>query len=199
MRVFVLGTGRCGTTTFVRACEHLTNFTAGHETRTRLINADRFRYPDDHLEADNRLTWFLGELGDRFPDARYVHLRRDPDQVTESFLNRWRPTSIIETFGTSIVQRPAGWPVGKRRDVARFYIDTVTTNVEAFLRGRDAMTMWLHEADTAFPKFLNWIDAQGDLTAARAEWRVQHNKSVAVLPPPAVPSARRGLWRPFRP
>ena len=32
MRVFVLCTGRSGSTTFVRACQHIDNYTASHES-----------------------------------------------------------------------------------------------------------------------------------------------------------------------
>lgn len=96
-RVFVLNTGRCGSMTFARACEHLTNFTAGHETRARVVGFEaRMDYPNWHIEVDNRLTWFLGPLSQRYPDAFYVHLRRDSEAVINSFVQRWdkgRPTS----------------------------------------------------------------------------------------------------------
>jgi hypothetical protein len=189
MRVFILGTGRCGTTTFIRACEHLTNFTAGHETRVRLIGEDRFAYPEQHIEADNRLGFFLGELGNRFPYACYVHLRRDREEVAESFARRWGPKSIIGAFGRSIVMRPADWPPARRRDVCRFYVDTVTANVDAFLAGRDATTMWLHEARESFPAFLRQIGAEGDLDAAAAEWAVRHNETVVPVPAGADPGS----------
>ncbi len=62
MNVFVLGTGRCGTTTFMKACRHVTNCTSGHETRVNHVGPERLSYPSNHIEADNRLSWFLGRL-----------------------------------------------------------------------------------------------------------------------------------------
>ena len=177
MRVIVLGTGRCGTTTFVRACQHLTNYTAGHETRAHLIGPDRFAYPDQHVEADNRLSWFLGELGQRFPDAHYVHLLRDREEVARSYLNRWGTKSIIRPFGQAIVMHWEEWSERERLEVCRFYVDTVTANVDAFLEGRAFTTMWLHEARESFPAFLDRIGAEGDLPAAAAEWAIRHNRS----------------------
>ena len=54
----------------------MTNFTAGHETRTNRLGAARLDYPDRHIEADNRLSFFLGKLNARWgDDAHYVHLR----------------------------------------------------------------------------------------------------------------------------
>ena len=89
MRVFVLTTGRAGSSTLTAACRHMTNFTAGHETRTHRVEG-RLDYPDDHIEADPRLAWFLGSLGARYDsDTAWVHLRRSPDRVAESFEARW--------------------------------------------------------------------------------------------------------------
>jgi hypothetical protein len=192
MRIFVLGTGRCGTTTFARACAHLTNFTAGHETRAKRIGADRFAYPDRHIEADNRLCWFLGELGHRFPDAWYVHLRRDREEVVDSFLRRWNTKSIIRAFGHQVVLHGADWPDDERRDVCGFYVDTVTANVAEFLAQRRSMTIWLSEAPVVFPAFLDWIDAEGDLAAAMAEWGIRHNATP--MSEPAV--GRQGRQQP---
>ena len=59
-RVFVLCTGRCGSTTFARAAAHATNFTAKHESRTYKLGAQRLAYPDNHIEVDNRLAWWRG-------------------------------------------------------------------------------------------------------------------------------------------
>jgi hypothetical protein len=89
MRVFVLTTGRSGSTTFAAACSHLTNFTSGHESRWNSSPHERLEFPDGHIEIDNRLTWFSGMLHARYPAARYVHLTRDPDMVARSFQRRW--------------------------------------------------------------------------------------------------------------
>ena len=62
MNIFVLNTGRCGSTTFIKACQHIRNYTALHESRANRIAEQRLAYPRDHIEADNRLSWFLGRL-----------------------------------------------------------------------------------------------------------------------------------------
>ena len=78
MNVFVLCTGRCGSTTFSKAASHMTNITAGHETRCSLIGNLRLAYPPSHIEVDNRLSWFLGRLDCTYgKNACYVHLQRD--------------------------------------------------------------------------------------------------------------------------
>lgn len=178
--VFVLGTGRCGTTTFVRACEHLDNFTAGHETLADRNGPERFAYPHRHIEADNRLAWFLGPLGQRYEgrEVLYVHLQRDAEAVVDSFLSRFDSSyraSMIRAFSHGIVTRGRDYERDERRQVCRFYVDTVTANIEQFLEGRPSMTMWLEEAADGFPRFLDRIGATGDLEAAVDEWRVKHN------------------------
>ena len=89
--VFVLCTGRCGSTTFARACQHLSNFTVGHESRVDLIGPDRLAYPQAHIEVDNRLSWMLGRLGAAFDDDEtlWVHLIRDEEETARSFVKRF--------------------------------------------------------------------------------------------------------------
>ena len=62
MNVFVLCTGRCGSVTLYKICKHIQNFTSGHESRKKLD----FKYQENHIEIDNRLSWFLGRLDDKF-------------------------------------------------------------------------------------------------------------------------------------
>lgn len=201
--VFVLGTGRCGTTTFIRACDHLDNFTAGHETRADRHGPERFTYPDRHIEADNRLTWFLGDLGRRFDgrDVLYVHLRRDPDAVVESFLGRFASSnraSIIRAFSHGMVMRGRDYTGDERREVCRFYVDAVTANIEQFLEDRPSMTMWLEEGAARFPRFLDLIHATGDLEAATAEWQVKHNarnQPGSSVPSAPLPEPAHEPWR----
>ena len=78
MNVFILNTGRCGSSTFIKACHHITNYTSGHETMSSQVLDARLGYSENHIEADNRLSWFLGRLDQKFgSEAFYVHLSRD--------------------------------------------------------------------------------------------------------------------------
>jgi hypothetical protein len=79
----------------IRAFAHATNYTAGHETRSDVVDG-RLDYPDAHIEADNRLAWFLGSLDRHYGDEPcYVHLSRDPADVAASFVRRW--DELIQT------------------------------------------------------------------------------------------------------
>lgn len=178
MRIFCLGTGRSGTTTFTRAMAHATNYSSGHESRAALLGAARLDYPDWHAEADNRLTWMLGSLGERFGDEPvYVHLTRDRDAVIDSFRDRHRgKISILRAFGHGIISRRDRYSDSEWVDVAATYVDTVTANVNAFLRGRPRVVeMTVEDPLPAFAQIWERGAVQGDFTAAAAEWSVRHN------------------------
>ncbi len=88
--VFILCTGRCGSSTFIRACKHITNYTASHESRISKGGYNRLQYPAHHIEADNRLSWFLGRLENKYgDDAFYVHLKRNIKDTAASLLRRY--------------------------------------------------------------------------------------------------------------
>jgi len=176
MRVFVLSPGRSGSATFAEACKHMTNFTAGHETRSGLVE-ERFDYPDSHIEADNRLTWMLGGLSRASqPDDRYVWLQRDRNLVVESFLRRWESSyrsNIIKAFAHGIIQRRSDWDDPEA--VVRFYVETVEANIAEFVKERDHMIVRLGTPD--FESFWEWIGAEGDRHGALMKWATVHNAS----------------------
>ncbi len=111
--------------TFAAAARHIENYSTGHESRTGNISDARFDYPDDHIEVDNRLAWF-SVLLDRFDDREtlYVHLRREPEAVAQSFLRRWSYAwrgGVIEAFAHALVMHGDDYSDDERIDVCRFY------------------------------------------------------------------------------
>lgn len=177
MNIFVLNSGRCGSTTFIQACKHIANYSAGHETRLRLIGAARLAYPEAHIEADNRLAWLLGRLDRAYGDrARYVHLTRDPDATAASFAKR-AGFGIMKAYREGIL---LDGEAGQEADaLARDYLETVEANIRLFLRDKSqVMAFRLEHARDDFRRFWDWIGARGDLDAALAEWDVRHNASI---------------------
>jgi len=179
MNVFVLCTGRCGSVTFVESCKHITNFTAGHETRCHWTGDKRFAYPPHHIEADNRLSWLLGRLDRAYgDDAFYVHLTRDREATARSYARRY-PAGISGAYRKDILMR-SSWKNNQDSvlDICRDYCDTVDENIRHFLRGKSrhaAMTM--EGAKAELPVLWAKIGAIGDLARAQEEWDVKHNSS----------------------
>lgn len=187
MNVFVLSTGRCGSQTFARACSHIRNFTTRHESNNIWQNPidglpyRDLRFPDQHIEVDNRLTWFLGALDREYgQSAYYVHLLRDRQEVARSLLRRGDRT-ILYGFAHSILQHynEASWLDQEQRyQIALQFCDTVNGNIELFLRSRPrSMSIWLHDAPKGFTRFWREIGAEGDLDAACSEWGCRFNAS----------------------
>jgi hypothetical protein len=174
--VFILCTGRCGSTTFARACSHISNFSSGHETRARVVGRGRLDYPRRHIEADNRLTWLLGRLDAEYgDDAFYVLLTRDRNAVAESFSQRAQmPESIALAYRNSVLMNPGKPTLETCHDL----IDTVTANVRSFLKDKTHwMDFRMETAARDFPAFWRRIGAEGDFDAAMAEWSTLHNAS----------------------
>ena len=177
MNVFVLCTGRCGSTTFTKACAHISNYTAAHESRTGLLGPDRLAYPANHIEADNRLSWLLGRLDESYGDsAFYVHLKRDLQLTASSFVKRY-------DRGIMAAYRSPGILMDLPREaipseVAVDYCNTVNTNITLFLKDKTSkITIDLEAAKPGFIEFCRLIDANVNLHAALAEFDFQHNSS----------------------
>ena len=174
MRIFILTTGRSGSTTFARACSHIENFTVGHESRWGLIGGERLKYPEQHIEVDNRLAWLLGSLDSRFGnDPFYVHLVRDRNAVANSYFHRrLGRNSIIRAYSYGIIYRDH-----VTMDECLDYVDTVNENIHHFLKDKtNKMTFYLAHHTRDFPLFWNQISAKGDLITALQEWEIPYNK-----------------------
>ncbi len=177
MRVFVLCTGRCGSTTFGAATAHITNFTSGQESINDRIGPTRLAYPDQHIEIDNRLSWMLGKMEQTFGDTpHYVHLLRDPAVVAASFAARHK-YGLMKAYREGVLSKHHNrHPKTPVIDVATELVDTITTNIQAFLKTKSkVMTLHVETMADDFPRFWHWIGAAGDLNAAMTEWTVRHN------------------------
>lgn len=174
MNVFILNTGRCGSTSIIEACRHITNYTSAHESRSGLLGEARLAYPPDHIEADNRLSWLLGRLDRTYgDDAVYVHLMRDPARVANSVVQRYSH-GIILAYRRGILR-------GLDRDADAYevsldYCDTVTENIRCFLKDKSrTMEFHLEEAERDLRRMWDLIGAEGDFEAALAAMLRPHN------------------------
>jgi len=195
--VFVLSTGRSGTTTFIRACDHISNYSAGHETRVNQLGEERLAYPERHIEADNRLTWFLGRLEEKYGDkACYVHLIRDRQAVAKSLTKRYW-NGIMRPYHNN------GILMNLPKDVDPYeicldYYDTVNANIRAFLRGKPMVQeIHLETIEEGFTEFWKAIGAEGNLDVALGEFKVRHNRTGKDRPSILVRARhkiKRALW-----
>jgi hypothetical protein len=176
MNVFILNSGRCGSTTFIRACQHITNYSCAHESLLTETGAQRFNYPANHIEADNRLSWFLGRIDQAYgDDAFYVHLQRNTEDTVASFARRI-DFGILKAYEQGILLHDTHRLSADA--VARDYLQTVNSNIQLFLKDKTAwMDISLETVETDFVDFWHRINAQGNLDAALREWAIQYNAS----------------------
>lgn len=176
MNVFILNTGRCGSTTFIKACQHINNYSAAHESRSTLIAEQRLTYPENHIEADNRLSWILGRLDNVYGDnAFYVHLHRDKNKTAESFSKR-NEFGIMKAYREGILMQEE--QNDSALELAQDYIETIESNITLFLKDKThTMEFSLENAERGFTRFWQSINAEGDFEAALAEWKTSYNAS----------------------
>lgn len=182
MRVFILCTGRSGSTTIIEACKHISNYTCGHESLSNQLGYKRFNYPDNHIEADNRLSWFLGSLDEIYGnDAFYVHLIREKEDTIKSFNNRWEiKVSIIKAFRESILMIPDNQKISEKDklQISDDYYNTVNANIKFFLKDKNnKFIIKLENLKEDFNHFWHYIKAEGDLEAASLDCDIAYNKN----------------------
>ncbi len=170
MNIFVLCSGRCGSMAFTKACSHITNFTSAHESRLGMVGHDRMKYPSNHIEVDNRLSWMLGELSDWYDcqPARYVWLRRNVVECGKSFEKR---RGIFEAYQKQISC--------SLRASGEDLVHTINANIGLFLRKQPHKYMVFHieQAERYWPEFCKFAGAEGDLDKGLEEFNKGWNAS----------------------
>ena len=171
--VFVLCTGRCGSVTFANACKHITNYSCGHETRVREMGDARTNFPRNHIEVDNRLIFFDGALERKYgDDAVYVHLRRDPTEVADSYNKRWNMADGLITGWATSIARQTDYGIS----ASQFMVDTIEENIGQFLSNKTRkLEIWIENIQEGFDEFADLIGAEGDRSAMRATLGDRHN------------------------
>ncbi|MCF7814082.1 MAG: hypothetical protein K9N09_08240 [Candidatus Cloacimonetes bacterium] len=181
MRIFILTTGRAGSKTLIEACQYINNYTASHESLTKFFGEKRLDYPDDHIEADNRLSWFLGRLDEKFGDeAVYVHLIRDRKKVVKSSMKRWIGRgNIMKPFCEGIYMTPTFTITSdQKKQISADYYDCVNSNIALFLKDKTKkMELHLESIEKDFIRFWKLIGAEGDLDSAIKILEIKHNQS----------------------
>jgi len=169
MRVFVVGTGRCGSVTFARACEHMTNFTTGHEEV--FCKPDKLVWPDQHVAVGP--MWPLVPLLRRaWPDLVLVHLiRTDVAEFIESYMTlEGSRGPTIDVWADLYV----GAPISDAERRGRCLLFHASTNELIRALGPD-LTVRLEHGRDDFARFWDHVGARGDRDGALAEWSVKHN------------------------
>lgn len=172
-RVFVIGTGRCGTCTFYHAIRHATNKTAGHES-VYWRPDHRHDYPENHIEVGHTLTWVLAWLVKRYPEARFVHLQREREACIESLIrNGLGPLRLFHRINRGEYLRDERAPID--REMAELYYDETVARINALLRRSRGTHVWLEQVPDVWRYCWEFMGLRGDFDASLGEWGRRYN------------------------
>lgn len=163
--IFILGTGRNGSMSFAKACQKIENYSSGHETRLAMRAQDKLNYPLYHIESDNRLSWMLGLLGERFSENTFfVHLRRSNEKVAMSYNRRWHiGNGIMPAYAQGILNLPLS---KNDLSVCEDYTRVLNANIDEFLRHRPSIVIETETFEQDFRSFWEAIEAHGSFDLA---------------------------------
>ena len=180
MRVFVVGTGRCGTCTFHQACRLITNYTTSHERKMRgqgyrgsimpernSIMCTKFR--DDHIYVDLGLYPIMATLIEYYHDARWVHLIRNRDDCVKSLLVNMNKEMVR-------LHKVYYWGLSLEETAEAYWLHT-NNNIRRLLMGTERITLRMEDARERWDIFWGFIGAEGDFEASRDVWLKSYNSS----------------------
>jgi hypothetical protein len=168
MRVFVTGTGRCGSVCFKHACEHIENYTCGHETYNGLLE-----YPDNHIEINPQFRHNLYTLVKKYPTAKFVHLIREREACINSLL-KLNDGLVVESYR---ILYPSIMENASPRAAAERFYDAENELIRMQINKASNMTIYLESAKEQWAAFWDWIGATGDRLASTNEWDHPRNTS----------------------
>lgn len=162
MRVFVLTTGRSGSTTLYHACQHIENYTVQHEGATHWMK-------DNHITIDNRLSFRLGHLQQWHDDkCFYFHLIRDVVKTAKSFQNRLGDYDISQAWAKQVLMKPE-----KTYETCLDYVLTTNANIQLFLKDKPHEIINLNRKgiETMYDK----IGVIGNINKSLQELKIKYN------------------------
>ena len=126
----------------------------------------------------------IGHLGKKYENSStlYVILKRDEEKIARSYKQRLLHSdfkaSMIHAFATGIIMNSDPYLTEEdQMDVCRYYVSTVYSNIEEFVKERQHCTVQLEgDEGKSFSLFLSLIQAQGDLEGAQREFNVVHDE-----------------------
>ncbi|MBO7922675.1 hypothetical protein J5X92_10635 [Alteromonas sp. K632G] len=176
MNIFVLSAGRAASTTFARACVYIDNYSCAHESNAQMLFPQRMTYPNNHIEVDNRLVWFLPLIESYSKGETYfVYLKKDLDKIAHSYELRWGlRESIVKAFGHGILMRPKISHL-ERIDICRSYTQFCEESILSFISDKRSITIEVDNIKEGFDQFFDDIGACGDKEAALEELSIKYN------------------------
>jgi hypothetical protein len=109
------------------------------------------------MECDNRLTWFLPELTEKYSKSGLlVIVNREHKSIAKSYNKRWRKNNIMKAYSQGILMRPLS---DNTLEVCEDYVEYVYKNLSYFEKMWDnVIHLDIDEPREGISSILNFID-----------------------------------------
>jgi len=156
MRVFITGTGRCGTVSIATAFKHATNYKVTHELKN-----PKLEFPDNSIAVNPQFRVRL-DLPLIYPNALFIRMNRSFDKTAMSYanldsgnyINKWR-----DFYDKILTENPL--------DNARILVTQMNIQLDRFFElCKNKEIVNLENIKVDFVKIWNIIGAKGNLNKA---------------------------------
>lgn len=174
MKVYVLGSGRCGEKTLATACSLMTNYSV------RADEADA----DNQIVINKQLIWSVDELEG---DAMLVHLYGDLDYTAEGYRRFGFDEPTATRWTPALKGKISQQPEESELTACLEYVNEVNAKISAALATREhSLTIDTSEIADDFRKLWQTIGAEGNLDGALDLFRMKADLAdyMPLLPEP---------------
>jgi hypothetical protein len=179
MRIFVVGTGRNGSSTFYHAASHATNFQVNHET-WRSKSPSNSCYVDvrdkkrDQIEISSSVPFFIVQIMRKYPESKFIHLVRRRTKCRDSLVEHHTSRMRAWAWNWFSDREP------KMKNVAGAYYDATAESLHSLLPRDQTLTLPLEEAKTRWAAVWEFMDCEPgvdspEFAASLAEWDRRYN------------------------
>lgn len=160
MNVFLISPGRTATTTLAEALKNLSGFTSEHESRCSYLGDERINFPENHIECDNRLTWFLPRLTKKYgANSILIKVVRDKTAIAKSYNKRWSRIKIMKAYSQGILMRGLA---ENNLDVCVDYVNNVYEQIDYFSKDwKHVITLDLNSPDEGLNELFKLLNVDG--------------------------------------
>lgn len=175
MRVFVVGTGRCGTSTFRHAASLALNKSVRQES-AYWNGVSHREYLDGCIEIGHQLTWVLSYLLHRYRDSKIVHLVRDKESCVRSLQKNGLGT--IPSWYNMLYAgcHENGNPCPPCSDLFDIYYDQVNFSIPNVTPTHRYFRLKLEAAKEQWRACWDWMSCEGDFERSLACWAKKYNQ-----------------------
>lgn len=174
MRVFVVGTGRSGTSTAYHALQHVAKHTVGHESRAGILL--HHEYPENHIEVSSQLIPEIVQLALQYPNAKWIWLKRGKSATVRSIATQCPDAMAAYGFQwfQVVVKKEEPRRSEQLLQIAELYYDAMYSLLSSLLP-TDAYCLHIETIKDQWEACWKYHAWEGDFQASLSAWNRHYN------------------------